>query len=88
MKFKKDVLQDILEGYTDDGEVIEDTLVGHSRWSLEYRLVFTDNEGRFYSTVYRRGATEIQEEAPWEYEGDEIDCVEVFPVEKTLVVYE
>lgn len=54
---------------------IEEELIDNSRWSLDYRIVFEDN-GKFYETYYSVGATECQEERPWEYE-DEVECTEV-----------
>jgi len=81
MKFSKEFL------LNEEGKTIEDVLEGHSRWSLEYRRVF-EHEGKFYSTTYRIGATEIQDESPYEYDEDEIECREVHPVQKTITVYE
>jgi hypothetical protein len=81
MKFAKAFLQD--EG----GETVYDHIVRHSRWSVHHERVFK-HDGRFYLTAYSVGATEGQYEAPYEYDGGEIECVEVFPREKTVVVYE
>lgn len=52
-----------------------DEITGTSRWSTHHRIVFA-YQGRFYQTHYSRGATEIQDESPWEYD-DEVECVEV-----------
>lgn len=81
MFFSKEFLQD------EDGETIEDKITGKSRWSIHYRRVFR-HEGKFYATNYSMGATESQDERPYECDSDEIDCPEVFPVTKTVVVYE
>lgn len=40
-----------------------------------HEIVFKDN-GKFYSTTYSVGATEMQDESPWEYER-EVECIEV-----------
>jgi hypothetical protein len=80
MKFAKEWLQD------DGGETIEDRVIGQSRWAVHHERVF-QHEGRFFRTRYRVGATEYQDEEPYEHEGDEIECVEVFPTEKTITVY-
>ncbi len=66
--------------------VIEDKIVDNTRWSIVHDLVFKF-EGKFYTTNYSRGATEQQDERPWEYE-EEVVCQEVRPVEKTIIVYE
>ena len=71
-KFSKDYLMDekdlpysaILDNITDNG-----------RWSIYHEIVFEDN-GKFYKTTYSVGATESQDESPWEYVG-EIECTEV-----------
>jgi len=96
MKFPKEFLQDILllrgcevnldnENYT----MVEDRIIDTSRWSIHYRLVFKNlNMDKHYMTFYSRGATESQEEAPFEYEPDMIECVEVKPIEKKYIDYE
>ena len=81
MKFSKEFLQD--EG----GETVYDKVIGNRRWSVDHERVFK-HEGRYFRTLYSVGATESQDERPYEYEGDEIECVEVFPVEKKVIVYE
>jgi hypothetical protein len=62
-------------------------IVRHSRWSVHYREVF-EHEGKYYETTYSVGATESQDERPYEYDGDPIECPEVKPVAKTIIVYE
>lgn len=57
-------------------------IVGQSRWSVEYAVVFED-EGKFYKTYYQVGATEEQMEGPWEFE-DEVECTEVELKEVTV----
>ena len=54
---------------------IFDRIVDTTRWSIVHEIVFEDN-GKFYMTTYSEGATEIQDERPWEYD-DEIECTEV-----------
>lgn len=81
MKFSKEFLQD------DGGETVYDKVIGRRRWSLDRERVFK-HEGRYFRTRYSVGATENQDERPYEDEDDEIECVEVFPVEKTVIVYE
>lgn len=85
MKFKKEFLQEIEDN--DDVEVIETEIIDTTRWSIINRMVFKF-EGKFYVTTFSHGATECQDESPYEYEGDEIECKEVFPVQKTITVYE
>lgn len=87
MKFLKQNLLSILDGDESLGKVIENEHVGRSRWTIQYELIF-EKDGKFYSTVYSVGATESQDESPWEYDGDEIECTEVCKVTKTIEVWE
>lgn len=76
MKFKKTWLQDL----------IWDDVLDTSRWSIIYNLVF-EFKGKFYQTNYSVGATECQDESPFENEPDEIEVPEVKQVEKTVFDY-
>jgi len=82
MKFKKEYLMEEL-GLPGGSHSIEDTLVGHSRWSVEHELVFLNRDGKKYRCSYSVGATESQDEMPWEYE-NEVACEEV--VQRTVTV--
>ena len=55
---------------------LEDEIIDTSRWSIHHKIVFEDKDSRKYETFYSEGATECQDESPWEYE-DEIECTEV-----------
>lgn len=70
-----------------DPSLVEDLrnqLVGRSRWSLRYELVFLLKEtGKIYRTTYSEAATESQDERPWEYV-DSVVLEEVEPYEKTI----
>ena len=82
-KFPRSTLRHILD--SGEGQV-SDKIVDHARWSVEHELVFTHLD-RYWRTSYSVGATESQDEQPWEYE-EEVDCVEVRPVEKKVIVFE
>lgn len=73
----------------DSVKVIEDNIAGHSRWSVRYNLVFLV-DGVYYRTSYSLGATECQDEGPWEAydDDDKIFCEVVEPVQKLVTVYE
>ena len=87
MKFKKELLQDLVYNEVDGYEVIINDVMDTSRWSINKRMVFKfDN--KYYVTFYSVGATEQQYEEPYEYEKDLIECREVKPVKKTVTVYE
>lgn len=71
--FSKDYLMDELDLPYEN--TIVNRIVDTTRWSIIHEIVFEDN-GKFYMTTYSEGATEIQDERPWEYD-DEIECTEV-----------
>lgn len=73
MKFSKDYLVNELDLPYENA--IEDNIVDTGRWSIYHKIIFEDN-GKFYRTHYSVGATECQDERPWEYE-DEVECEEV-----------
>lgn len=83
-KFKREIMRDILDG--GDGEVILNEIADLGRWSVHYELTFK-YEDKIWFAHYSIGATEQQDESPWEYE-DEVECLEVRPVEKIVTVYE
>lgn len=65
---------------------IRDTISDTSRWSIHHDIIFAYN-GKFYETYYSVGATECQDESPWEHD-EEVECFEVKLVEKTIKVWE
>jgi hypothetical protein len=50
-------------------------IVDTSRWSIHNRCIF-EHDGKFYEAFYSVGATESQDESPWEYDKD-VECTEV-----------
>lgn len=55
-------------------EVVEDI----QRWSINYKTIFKNLEtGKFYVTHYSKGATEYQDEEPYDFEPEQIECNEV-----------
>lgn len=86
VKFKKEDLIELLEDDHGDFKVIKNWLVDTSRWSLIYGLVFSYQD-KFYETTYSCGATESQDESPFEYSPKEIECREVKPVDTVVTIY-
>lgn len=84
MKFKKEFL---LDEIMNTEAVVHTKIVDTSRWNIHYYMVFK-HEGKLYGVYFSRGATEMQDEQPFEYDGDEIECDEVEAVQKTITVYE
>lgn len=84
MKISREWLVDTL----DDPEVdVVNEVSGKSRWSVHYHRV-VKLDGRFYRANYSVGATESQDESAYEYSPEEVECQEVFPVQKIITVYE
>lgn len=86
MKFKREWLQDLVNEDCTEAKIIKNDIYETSRWSISYGLVF-EYQNKYYKTFYSRGATECQDEHPFEYDEDEINCIEVIPVIETVVVY-
>jgi hypothetical protein len=80
----KEVALAVLDDDKSAGEVVLDEQIGTSRWSVIHRLIIRV-DGKLYGGTYRRGATESQEESPWEY--TEPNFVEVEAYEKTVTDY-
>ena len=79
--------RDIVNGEDSNFVIIEDRIVGTRRWSVVYEIVVQrKTDGKYFRDGYRRGATESQDESPYEY--SEPNFTEVFPVTKTYIVYE
>ena len=87
-EFPKVDLRDMAwDDHSDEYEKISCSLSHVSRWSYHYVMIFK-YDGKYYKTHYSVGATEMQDESPYEYASDMIECVEVCPVEKVVIVYE
>jgi hypothetical protein len=65
------------ESYEDNLKIIKNQESSSSRWSIYYELIFQLDD-KFYQASYSRGATEIQDESPWEYE-KEVQCTVLEP---------
>lgn len=85
MKFPKQDLKDIV--FESDGDtVIRNEITHHGRWSVTHSVIFK-HDGKFYRTSYSKGATESQDERPYEYDGAEIECPEVEEYQKLVTDY-
>lgn len=72
-KTRKEMLALGLPGGKKDGGavVVERTIAEQDRWTTSYDLVFRLSgmpDNLAYSTWYRTGSTEQQDEVPWEHE--------------------
>jgi len=83
----RDEAHDIALGYSEDFKVIVTEVVETCRWTILYEVVVQRiSDGAFFSSSYNKGATEYQDQSAYEY--DEPVFNQVFPKEKTIIVYE
>lgn len=65
--------KELLDGGSELFEPVKDAITGSSRWSIEYEAIYRHKEtGKLYGSGYRVGATEMQDESPYEYDGDSV----------------
>ena len=90
MKFTRKFLQNLACEDHDPiiVELIKDEICDHTRWSVGHDVIFKVlATNKFYSTYYSRGATEYQDESPYECEPAEIECAEVIPKKVEVIQY-
>ncbi|UYD59973.1 hypothetical protein LEHPIFIF_00217 [Aeromonas phage avDM9-HANS] len=72
-------------------ESIEKEVYDDRRWSTVYRQILAvisfTQPVRYFETTYSEGATEMQDETPYENDGDFVVLDEVFPVEVVKIEY-
>lgn len=91
--YPKSVLQELLwDGWYNAGgiyvETVKDEIVDTSRWSIHHEIIFRDiNEDKYYSVSYSKGATEMQEESPFDDEPDDVEVSEVTPIKQIVTTY-
>lgn len=76
------------EDEVDDWRVVQRETVGQKRWeSVEQAIIqcCSCNDDRFFELIWFAGLTEYQETQDFE---EPVRLKEVFPKEKTVVVYE
>ena len=83
--FTKEIMQEIAWNDCKEAEIIEDNIIDTTRWSVVHEIVFK-YEGKFYQSNYSKGATEQQDENPYEYDDEFIKCTEV--EQKQVLVYQ
>jgi len=76
-----ELIEQLIEGDTENGyQVISNEICDKSRWSVTYELIVKIGD-KFYRTFYDRGATEYQDNGPWEYDA----VIELYEVEQVKV---
>jgi hypothetical protein len=85
--FPPETLRAIVQDELADYPVVSDEITGTGRWSVYHTAVFRDEtDGTYWMTDYSVGATEYQDQDPYEY--DDSVAYEVRPVETVTIVYE
>lgn len=89
---KADMLHLIDGGSNESYEIIHQELIDHTRWSVVYEIVFRDAVTlEYFRAYYNEGATEYQDESPWEWESEviaslveprNVTVTQYFPVEQ------
>jgi hypothetical protein len=74
--------RNVVQDDSNDFEQVETEIVDTSRWSIQYEGVFKHiASGKYYSVGWQVGATESQDESPFEYETEvefnEVEAKEV-----------
>lgn len=88
MKLTGQQAREIVCEYDENWEEIESNPVDTSRWSIHYEGIFKHiPTEKYYKFKWRVGATEDQDERPFEY-AKEVIPVEVHKVEKVVQVWE
>ena len=83
-EFSREVMQEIAQEDTDEYKIIETEIVDTTRWATVHVMVFKDlATSKCYRSYFNRGATEMQDERPYEYDNPIIKCHEV--VEKEVL---
>lgn len=83
----KEEARDIIYEDHEDYDVISDEITDHRRWSVDHEVIIKRlSDEKFFQGNYSRGATESQDEKPFEY--SEPEFTEVFLTTKTIQVYE
>lgn len=83
----KDEARNIVWEDSKEFKTISNEIVDTRRWSNVHDIVIQRlSDGKYFADGYSVGATEMQDESPYEY--SDPDFTEVFPVEKTIIVFE
>lgn len=87
-QFEKSLLREIIADDAEGYSVVESNILDTSRWSVYHECVFDRrSDGMMFRTQYSIGATEYQDESPYEYDGDVIEVEVVEPINVVVRKY-
>lgn len=78
LELTREQAEEVLYG----GEIVRDRISGHRRWAVDHEVIFRHDDGQLYGMRYSVGATESQEQDPF----DEALVVKCVPVREVMVV--
>ena len=82
-----EICREIIWEDSDDYEVIERNIVSNYRWTSYNEIIVKElATGNYFRTYYSQGLTERQDTRP--FEDEKPSWKQVYPVEKTIIVYE
>lgn len=86
--FPKEILLEVIDnGESETGaHLVEHEILELESLIAHYRVVF-EYDAKLYACEYSISVSEMTQEHPFEYEGNEIECVEVEPKEVTSIIY-
>jgi hypothetical protein len=67
--------------------LVRNDICGKSRWNIINEFVFSTKDGKYFGGSYSYGATENQDNAPFEYEPDEVELAELESYEEMVTKY-
>ena len=86
LELTKEEARELLWGDLEGYKVVENDITSHSRWDIYYTIVVQRiSDGKYFQDTYSVGATEYQEERPWD--SSDPNFIEVVPVEKIVIEY-
>ncbi len=85
-KFPKEFMFNVIDEYQEGVKIVHNEESSDRRWSVDHFIVFS-YENKFYSSNYSVGATENQDESPYEYDGDMIECDVMESYQETVTKY-
>lgn len=87
LEFSNEDAKDIAYGDHDDFNVVSDEMIDHRRWSITHEVIVQRiSDSKYFKSQYSIGATESQDQFAYDY--DDPKFTQVFPIEKTIIVYE
>ena len=86
MKFKKEFLKYLIVDANDHAELIKNTILETNSYIEVHEIIFRFND-KFYKSTYNISITNSLLLEPYSGKNDDIECIEVEPVEQIITIY-